>query len=79
MAFSAVSSAVRAALEMREVIHAYNRSLEVRRQHCLKADVAVFVSEAKGSCAKSSRGGSSTLLHPAVLSSVQHILLSPRR
>ncbi|CAE7602648.1 unnamed protein product [Symbiodinium sp. CCMP2456] len=33
VAFSAVSSAVRAALEMREVIHAYNRSLKEDRQH----------------------------------------------
>ncbi|OLQ11156.1 hypothetical protein AK812_SmicGene5057 [Symbiodinium microadriaticum] len=33
VAFSAVSSAVRAALEIREVIHAYNRSLQENRQH----------------------------------------------
>lgn len=33
VAFSAVSSAVRAALEIREVIHAYNRSLQEDRQH----------------------------------------------
>ncbi|CAE7390411.1 unnamed protein product [Symbiodinium sp. CCMP2592] len=33
VAFSAASNAVRAALEMREVIHAYNRSLKEDRQH----------------------------------------------
>ena len=43
VAFRDTSSAVKAALEMREVVHAYNRSLEARTSHNHELAVAKLI------------------------------------